>query len=96
VPEPFGNFSSIETTDGVTNEAIALTSIEVPLIEVKVRLALQLSLLAKYIAPVLLSTHAFAPTVGEIAALEIPPTSRAPAAKPVPTLAKVELKNFMV
>ena len=50
---------------------------------------------AKNIAPVLVLTQAFAPKVGEVEASEIPPTSTAPAAKPIPTLTAVFLKNFM-
>jgi hypothetical protein len=85
----------IETTEGVTSAAIDLTSIEEAPSETKVRDEMHLSLAAKYITCVFLSTQALTPIGSELAAVATPPMAVAPNRNPTPTFTMVDFIIFL-
>jgi hypothetical protein len=84
----------IDTTDGVTRAAIDLTSIEVPPKVTRVRDAVHVPLVDRYITCVLLSTQALTPSGSDVAAVATPPINVAPSKKPTPTFAMLDLMEL--
>jgi hypothetical protein len=77
----------METTDGVTRDAIALAFIPVPPISTKVRPVAQLPVVERKRACVRLSAHALIePDEDVVAAVAIEPATAAPAIKAAITL----------
>jgi hypothetical protein len=80
VPPPLAVVTEIETTDGVTRDAIALVFMPLPPISTSVRLEEHVPVVERKRAWVRLSAHAFrVPVVELVAAVAIDPASAAPA-----------------
>ena len=82
MPLPLVEVTLIETTDGVTRDAMLLTSIVGAPKVIEVRVAEQPDELAKYIAWLFLSTQTFTPSGSVVAAVATPPTNVAPNKNP--------------
>jgi hypothetical protein len=89
VPLPAVEVTFIETTDGVTSDAMLFTSIVgAPKVSEVLEVGQPFEL-AKKIAWLLLSTHTFTPSGSDVAAVATPPTNVAPNRNPAMTFVDV-------